>query len=699
MPQIDIKINSLADLKGFLDTTRAAKETQKATESFGSFLRSGLGIGTGIEVARRGFELFKAAVVDTAKEAFNLASEVKDGAEALGISRQAYQVLGEVMREVGGSQERMTQAIAANNRALVEARSLVGPAAAAFRTLGLDPAQLEGLSVQRRLQVIGAAIDGAKDKTEAFAAAGDILGSKNLPTLLNALRILGTEGYDKLAENAEKAGRVMSDDTIDRLDNAQKAIEKFKRSITIGVGESIAAVDKVKDSFKADAKNTSIAGLMSLLTGNTGFVTGAASAILNEPKKAPVASEDPETLASAAANAKAIEDRANAQLDAERDLTKAKLDQSRVDSDNKAGVLLKSSLTLQNIEKEFSARKRIIDLLESSPITDKETPQSRETKLIQLRTENALLLQKKNILETGPRSAADEISERARGVNDPRVNPNSLTFGEGVRAAPQQRLIELGSTGEQVAQTLNTAFSGATSGLATAFEGLINQTQTWGQFLRNIWVGFGQLATQAFAKMAADYIVQKGVMFAADALFATKSLALSVASAAKSLVAWIPAAIAASISSYGVAAAIGLAAAVAAVAFSGGFADGGFTSSGPKNKPAGIVHAGEWVSPAWMVNSPRFGPMIGMLEAARTGAAGFLEGGLVDSAAAITRPAFQPNVSGGGNFAAAQGDRAERPMNFFAYYDLDELKRAVRDAEGDVHIINVIGKNRDMLGI
>jgi hypothetical protein len=267
MPQIDIKITSLADLKGFLDTTRAAKETRKETEGVGELLRKGLGVGSGIELARRGFELLKSTIVDTAQEAFKFAGEVKDGAEALGISRKAYQVLGEVMRDVGGSQERMTQAIAANNRALVDARSLVGPAAAAFRTLGLDPAQLEGLSVQRRMQVIGAAIDGAKDKTEAFAAAGDILGSKNLPTLLNALRQLGAEGYDKLAENAEKAGRVMSDDTIDRLDNAQKAIQKFKQSITIGVGESIAAIDRFRENAASNKNLVAFAAIAAAVTG------------------------------------------------------------------------------------------------------------------------------------------------------------------------------------------------------------------------------------------------------------------------------------------------------------------------------------------------------------------------------------------------------------------------------------------------
>lgn len=47
------------------------------------------------------------------------------------------------------------------------------------------------------------------------------------------------------------------------------------------------------------------------------------------------------------------------------------------------------------------------------------------------------------------------------------------------------------------------------------------------------------------------------------------------------------------------------------------FAEGGYTSPGPKYKPAGTVHAGEWVAPAWQVNSPTYGPLIEWLEQQR----------------------------------------------------------------------------------
>ncbi|MDE7466711.1 MAG: phage tail tape measure protein [Muribaculaceae bacterium] len=52
-------------------------------------------------------------------------------------------------------------------------------------------------------------------------------------------------------------------------------------------------------------------------------------------------------------------------------------------------------------------------------------------------------------------------------------------------------------------------------------------------------------------------------------------------------------------------------------AASTGYSEGGFTAPGPKDQPAGIVHAGEWVASQKLVNSPSVRPIINMLELAQ----------------------------------------------------------------------------------
>lgn len=67
-----------------------------------------------------------------------------------------------------------------------------------------------------------------------------------------------------------------------------------------------------------------------------------------------------------------------------------------------------------------------------------------------------------------------------------------------------------------------------------------------------------------------------------------------------------------------------------------GHASGGYTEDGPTTKVAGIVHAGEWVAPKWMVKSSKFKPVFSALEKER------LEGRKKESSVENT-----PDVDGG----------------------------------------------------
>lgn len=57
------------------------------------------------------------------------------------------------------------------------------------------------------------------------------------------------------------------------------------------------------------------------------------------------------------------------------------------------------------------------------------------------------------------------------------------------------------------------------------------------------------------------------------------------------------------------------------------FAEGGYTGDGGKYEPAGVVHRGEYVTPAWMVHNPVYQPHLAALESGRR--RGYADGGLV----------------------------------------------------------------------
>lgn len=101
----------------------------------------------------------------------------------------------------------------------------------------------------------------------------------------------------------------------------------------------------------------------------------------------------------------------------------------------------------------------------------------------------------------------------------------------------------------------------------------------------------------------------------ASTIATTATAAEQVAAAGTTTSAWSLAAIAASIGSFGTAAAVGLAAVVAAMAFGKGFRTGGYTGNGGINQAAGVVHGQEYVFDA--AATKRIG--VGNLEALRAG--------------------------------------------------------------------------------
>lgn len=76
-----------------------------------------------------------------------------------------------------------------------------------------------------------------------------------------------------------------------------------------------------------------------------------------------------------------------------------------------------------------------------------------------------------------------------------------------------------------------------------------------------------------------------------------------------------------------------------------GYSEGGFTGAGRKDEEAGVVHRGEWVAPAWMVNDRRSRPMIEMLERARL-TNSFPSITAADVSRTLTAPAITAGASG-----------------------------------------------------
>jgi hypothetical protein len=652
---IDIKarLDEIARANAELRNTR--NEAKGASDGVGNFFnqfRQGLGLGAGMFTVASAVSIVKNTIVQTTMEAMRMAGAIKDGAESLGMSRQAYQVLGEVMREVGGDQERMTQAIAQNNRSLLEARSLAGPAAAAYRTLGLNPAMLEGLTVERRLEAIGRAIAGATDKTEAFSAAGVLLGSRNLPTLLNALRLLGTEGYAKLAEEIEKAGKIMGDETVARLDRAEKAIANFKRAATIFTGEGIAGLTVLKDSFVKDTGQTLLGMFKANFLGD--YTTLVKTAMKASPE---IKEESPKPDPTATEAALVLQRKLNDLRAVKLELLKREIAIEQTLSSDSLTEEQKRDAEIVFLDEKARLLNRIADITEKIPV-ENGNEEARSRELLQLRGQAVSATVRSGNL-TLPRSEAADTQRRfdtfQSGKND--QGGALLSPTEGLMAGFQTWSMQVGSVGEQIAGTLTGTIGGAISTLSEGVTGLITGTREWGEVGQQMGLMFLQSLVQIGLQMAAQKVIEAGLLAFHIGAETTKTTATvtgagiraaaqtqeTAATKTSSLAKLADAAIGAmkamsSIPYVGPILAIAAMGAILAAGYkliSGGFETGGYTSPGPRDKPAGVVHAGEWVAPKWMVESPKYSALIAALEGERSGEAGYSTGGFIKSFSAF----------------------------------------------------------------
>lgn len=187
-------------------------------------------------------------------------------------------------------------------------------------------------------------------------------------------------------------------------------------------------------------------------------------------------------------------------------------------------------------------------------------------------------------------------------------------FSDRLRSNLETMQESFGTIATNIADTITNTIGTAVNSISAQFTQLILGTQSWGQTLRNIGISVVTELIQSIIKMGIQFVLQhtimRGAMAATNALgtaLGWKSVAQTNAQEAAKAPALATNAASASIGSYGAAAVIGGIAAVAALglilaAALGSFDEGGFTGSGGRYQPAGVVHKGEYVFSAPAVN-------------------------------------------------------------------------------------------------
>lgn len=674
----------LIDIRSKLEQlTRTSDESKNLTEDLKNLRQEGgqlanmFKTGLGIDIARRSLDLLSGSVRQFIGEAFRMAGRIKDQAESLRISREAYQVLGYEITEAGGNVEQLSVAVATNNRSLVEARSGAGAAASAYRNLGLSVAALEELPVEQRFAAIARAIANAKDQARAFSDAGVLLGTRNLPILLAALKNLGAQGYDEVAAAAKRAGMVMSDEAIERLDAAAKSIERLKKSATIATGESIGVL-LGDDNESAELLVKWIkAGAQGFRDFGEGIGYAAAAIAINrqalDEYGAALADVNAEAEASPLPdvtdpNGNRLNQLYGQQIFNQSALASLQNKTLMAEAKKRASIALALEYEIELLQEIAEIKAADYEVADPENLTDEDLQKLRE--YFKLLGEIDARRSQLAALQETPVQRSVRV---ASGINDPAQNANFLSVGDGFTAGAADYITELGSTGERVAQNLRANLGGAVSDISDGIYGWVSGAQSAGEAVLNFVGSILDRMLQTIIEMGVQWLVQQALIQTGIVTIKATTSAVRAADVAETNAAEAAKAPAlatnaglASISSFGIAPVLGVAALVAAIAVIGSLA---FREKG------GPVEAGR----AYVVGEKR--PEIFVPTTAGT-IIPSLDAFSVPTAAVASSVAGAPSLGVSSGTGAGVGGAGSTRVSIATVNTRSEFRRFLETAEG-----------------
>tara|TARA_R110002073_G_scaffold120601_1_gene262640 strand:- start:16374 stop:18188 length:1815 start_codon:yes stop_codon:yes gene_type:complete len=208
----------------------SVQRTQRAVMGFGRMIGPLIGIA-----GAAGFGQLVSSALSAAEAIQDMSDRANVGTEFLQEMRFAASQMGAESRDFDDAISRL------NRRLGLFVQSGGGPAAAAFRQLGLETRIASG-ELSDTESVFAAAVDAMQhvaSQAERSALASQLFGEDSGPRLLT-LMSAGTEGINAQREAARELGVVMRDDLVTQAANASDALERMGLQFSTAVNSAIA---------------------------------------------------------------------------------------------------------------------------------------------------------------------------------------------------------------------------------------------------------------------------------------------------------------------------------------------------------------------------------------------------------------------------------------------------------------------------
>jgi len=646
-----------SDLAGVQSTQRELQKTVGIAQRVGPAVQAGVRSLMGYVATYASLR----TVASQVQAAISHASRVSDQAYQATMSAVDLQAVQAVGTQVGVTAERVGVAVAAMRNQAMEAASGNVKLRKSFGDLNIELKDFYGQPTERKLEALAVGFANATDREAAFNAVSQIFGRESGPRMVELLDRIGKDGLVKVRDNAIAAGLALEGWELETLDRLDDAIGTLGLKIKVMTG-------RITSAFVNDDTRAAIWDMLKLVA--EGIRISLKNAFYNAAVELPKALMnnmraffgwfgDSMKLV-AKSFVLLLQEGINALVERINPLL-ARLRMGQISGIDTSGAQAETDA----LRARVSDPKSYIDPNKSSVMSMKDLASVFSNKPYG-NPDNQFGWAAMSLYGgMSKASAGDAGSSGATGKGeDPEKDPNVL------KQKMEELKLQLGDFEDIVATNFTGMFTSGIDTISGGISGLLMKTQSLGQSLRGIWNGFVESAVSAFSRMVSEYAVSKAAMFMVDQAQAAKNLALSVAGAAKSLVAWIPAAIAAVIGSGWAGLGLAAAGAVAVMAALGSFAEGGYTGSGGKYEPAGVVHRGEFVVPANVVSRMGVDALYGMTSGLST------PGSVVSNAAGIDGAAGL-GVAGPSSIIMVDDSRTS-------------IRKAWESTEGKRHIIKTV---------
>lgn len=188
-----------------------------------------------------------AGIIGAGKAVIDLASNIADSAEAVGLSTDAYQELSGVFSQGGVNAEKFTRAMGILHQSIQEAIDGNEKTRTSFDSLGVSWEELSTMGTEEILNEIAEGLQNSSNWTESFAAATDILG-KGQAKLIAQLR-----GGSEALDQQRKAIVTLNETAVRAFDATGDAAERVTKGALSRFGNALALAQAFAETLFEDA--------------------------------------------------------------------------------------------------------------------------------------------------------------------------------------------------------------------------------------------------------------------------------------------------------------------------------------------------------------------------------------------------------------------------------------------------------------